>query len=98
MALFHPVRTLFFHPIRTITAGAVGAAAAYLFDPEQGTQRRERLNEQIKSQIENVRNGGGADGGMSSASGNTATADSLDPEPVLIPPATSTLTDAGDLS
>jgi hypothetical protein len=34
--------------LRTIAAAGIGAAAAYLWDPERGTERRAKLSEQIK--------------------------------------------------
>ena len=35
--------------IRTLLAAGIGAAAAYLWDPEQGEQRRAKITEQFRS-------------------------------------------------
>lgn len=35
--------------IRTLAAVGIGAAAAYLWDPENGQERRDRLSDQLRS-------------------------------------------------
>jgi hypothetical protein len=35
--------------LRTIAAAGIGAAAAYLWDPDQGPERRARLSEQLRA-------------------------------------------------
>ena len=35
--------------LRTLAAAGIGAAAAYLWDPDQGPERRAKLSEQLRS-------------------------------------------------
>jgi hypothetical protein len=43
--------------LRTIAAAGIGAAAAYLWDPENGPERRAKLSEQLRG----LTQGAGAD-------------------------------------